>query len=148
VYQDKYALAVVKSSEEMPDVPPQLGVPVSTSFLLKSFTQVVTEDVSKIDRSTAAALFTVLLYVMGTLAAPVLIISAVGLTYLGVMGFFYQIHEIQKTYYLTVYMAAPVIFAIGVDYMLLMVSRYAEERALGRDKTEAVKVVDATPTGP
>jgi len=78
---------------------------------------------------------------MGTLAAPVLIISAVGLTYLGVMGFFYQIHEIQKTYYLTVYMAAPVIFAIGVDYMLLMVSRYAEERALGRDKTEAVKVV-------
>ncbi|MDT7873855.1 MAG: MMPL family transporter [Pyrobaculum sp.] len=141
VYQDKYALAVVKSSEEMPDVPPQLGVPVSTSFLLKSFTQVVTEDVSKIDRSTAAALFTVLLYVMGTLAAPVLIISAVGLTYLGVMGFFYQIHEIQKTYYLTVYMAAPVIFAIGVDYMLLMVSRYAEERALGRDKTEAVKVV-------
>jgi RND superfamily putative drug exporter len=141
VYQDKYALAVVKSSEEMPDVPPQLGVPVSTSFLLKSFTQVVTEDVSKIDRATAAALFTVLLYVMGTLAAPVLIISAVGLTYLGVMGFFYQIHEIQKTYYLTVYMAAPVIFAIGVDYMLLMVSRYAEERALGRDKTEAVKVV-------
>jgi RND superfamily putative drug exporter len=141
VYQDKYALAVVKSSEEMPNVPPQLGVPVSTSFLLKSFTQVVTEDVSKIDRSTAAALFTVLLYVMGTLAAPVLIISAVGLTYLGVMGFFYQIHEIQKIYYLTVYMAAPVIFAIGVDYMLLMVSRYAEERALGRDKTEAVKVV-------
>lgn len=141
VYQDKYALAVVKSSEEMPNVPPQLGVPVSTSFLLKSFTQVVTEDVSKIDRTTAAALFTVLLYVMGTLAAPVLIISAVGLTYLGVMGFFYQIHEIQKIYYLTVYMAAPVIFAIGVDYMLLMVSRYAEERALGRDKTEAVKVV-------
>jgi RND superfamily putative drug exporter len=86
VYQDKYALAVVKSSEEMPNVPPQLGVPVSTSFLLKSFTQVVTEDVSKIDRSTAAALFTVLLYVMGTLAAPVLIISAVGLTYLGSHG--------------------------------------------------------------
>jgi RND superfamily putative drug exporter len=141
VYQDKYALAVVKTSEEMPNVPPQLGVPVSTSFLLKSFSQVVTKDVSKIDRATAAALFAVLLYVMGTLAAPVLIISAVGLTYLGVLGFFYQIHEVQKIYYLTVYMAAPVIFAIGVDYMLLMISRYAEERALGRDKTEAVKVV-------
>jgi RND superfamily putative drug exporter len=71
----------------------------------------------------------------------VLIVSTVGLTYLALLGFLYQIHEVQGIYYLIVYMAAPVMFAIGVDYMLLMVSRYAEERALGRDKTEAVKVV-------
>jgi RND superfamily putative drug exporter len=141
VYQDKYALAVVETREDMPHIPHTLGVPVSTSFLLRSFTEVVMEDVSKIDRSTATALFVVLLYVMGTLLAPVLIVSTVGLTYLALLGFLYQIHEVQGIYYLIVYMAAPVIFAIGVDYMLLMVSRYAEERALGRDKTEAVKVV-------
>jgi len=141
VYQDKYALAVVKTREDMPHIPPELGVPVSTSFLLRSFTEVVTEDVSKIDRATATALFVVLLYVMGTLLTPVLIVATVGLTYLAVLGFLYQIHEVQKIYYLTVYMAAPVIFAIGVDYMLLMASRYAEERALGRDKEEAIAVV-------
>ncbi len=141
VYQNKYALAVVKTREDMPHIPPELGVPVSTSFLLRSFTEVVTEDVSKIDRTTATALFVVLLYVMGTLLTPVLIVATVGLTYLAVLGFLYQIHEVQKIYYLTVYMAAPVIFAIGVDYMLLMASRYAEERALGRDKEEAIAVV-------
>ncbi|MGC9049410.1 MMPL family transporter [Pyrobaculum sp.] len=141
IYRDRYALALIKTSGDSPEVPPQLGVPVSTSLLLKSFTRVVTEDVSKIDRSTAAALFTVLLMVMGTLLTPVIIVATVGLTYLATLGFIYQIHEIQKTYYLTVYMAAPVIFAIGVDYMLLMASRYAEERAEGRDKTEALAVV-------
>ncbi len=141
VYQDRYALAVVKTDEDTPRIPPALGVPVSTSFLLRSFTEVVMEDVSKIDRSTATALFVVLLYVMGTLLTPVLIVSTVGLTYLALLGFFYQIHEVQGIYYLIVYMAAPVIFAIGVDYMLLMASRYAEERALGRDKEEAVAVV-------
>jgi RND superfamily putative drug exporter len=141
VYQDKYALAVVETREDMPHIPHTLGVPVSTSFLLRSFTEVVTEDVSKIDRSTATALFVVLLYVMGTLLAPVLIVSTVGLTYLALLGFLYQIHEVQGIYYLIVYMAAPVIFAISVDYMLLMASRYAEERALGRDKEEAVAVV-------
>jgi len=141
VHQSKYALAVVKTGENTPDIPPELGVPISTSFLLRSFMEVVMEDVSKIDRSTGTALFLVLLYVLGTLLTPVLIVSTVGLTYLAVLGFFYQIHEMQKIYYLTVYMAAPVIFAIGVDYMLLMASRYAEERALGRDKEEAISVV-------
>nr|WP_287070202.1 MMPL family transporter [Pyrobaculum sp.] len=141
IYQEKYALAIVKTYEETPHIPLELGVPVSTSFLLKSFTQVVIEDVSKIDRATALALFLVMLAIMGTIITPVLIVSIVGVTYLAVLGFFYQIHEVQKIYYLTVYMAAPVIFAIGVDYMLLMASRYAEERALGKEKSEAVASV-------
>jgi len=141
IHQNRYALAFVKTTEDMPKIPLDLGVPVSSSFLLRSFTEVVIEDVSKIDRATATALFVVLLFVMGTLLTPVLIVSTVGLTYLSVLGLFYHIHEVQRIYYLTVYMAAPVIFAIGVDYMLLMASRYAEERAHGRDKDEAIAVV-------
>ncbi|WP_053240341.1 MMPL family transporter [Pyrobaculum islandicum] len=140
VCQGRYALAIVETNQT-PSVPRELGVPVSSALLLKSFTNVVTEDVSKIDRATAASLFVVLLYVMGTLLTPALIVSAVGLTYLAVLGFFYQIHGIQKIYYITVYMAAPVVFAIGVDYMLLMASRYAEERALGKEKDEAIASV-------
>ncbi|MFN7105314.1 MAG: MMPL family transporter, partial [Pyrobaculum sp.] len=57
------------------------------------------------------------------------------------LGFLYQIGEVQKIYYLTIYMAAPVVFAIGVDYMLLMASRYAEERGVGKRKLEAVTSV-------
>ncbi|MEM3996252.1 MAG: MMPL family transporter, partial [Pyrobaculum sp.] len=140
-YQGRYALALVKTSEELPRIPPELGTPVSTSFLMQSFRQVVTEDVSKIDRSTAISLFVVLLAVMGTVLTPVLIVATVGTTYLAVLGFLHQIAPFQKTYYLTVYMAAPVVFAIGVDYMLLMASRYAEERAGGLDKRSAVTVV-------
>nr|WP_148682514.1 MMPL family transporter [Pyrobaculum neutrophilum] len=140
VYQGRYALAIVETNQT-PSVPRGLGVPVSSALLLKSFTNVVTEDVSKIDRATAASLFVVLLYVMGTLLTPALIVSTVGLTYLAVLGFFHQIHDIQGIYYITVYMAAPVVFAIGVDYMLLMASRYAEERALGKEKDEAIVAV-------
>ncbi|MFN3804333.1 MAG: MMPL family transporter, partial [Pyrobaculum sp.] len=139
VYQQRYALAFVRGHINSTSI--HLGVPVSSSFLLQSFTQVVVEDVSKIDKATALALFAVLLYIMGTVAAPVAIISTIGLTYLSLLGFLYQISEVQKIYYLTIYMAAPVVFAIGVDYMLLMASRYAEERGAGRGKLEAVASV-------
>ncbi|MEM5827758.1 MAG: MMPL family transporter, partial [Pyrobaculum sp.] len=142
VRNNTYVLALVRS-ENTPAVPRDIGIAVSTETLLKSFTEVVTEDVSKIDKATALAMFVVLLYVMGTLLTPLLIISTVGLTYLSTLGFFYQIHSIQPIYYLVVYMSAPVIFAIGVDYMLLMASRYAEERARGLSRDEAVKSVRA-----
>ncbi|MEM1662914.1 MAG: MMPL family transporter [Pyrobaculum sp.] len=142
VRNNTYVLALVRS-ENTPAVPRDIGIAVSTEALLKSFTEVVTEDVSKIDKATALAMFVVLLYVMGTLLTPLLIISTVGLTYLSTLGFFYQIHSIQPIYYLVVYMSAPVIFAIGVDYMLLMASRYAEERARGLSRDEAVKSVRA-----
>ncbi len=137
IYEDKYALSIAPTDK----IPTELGVPISSSSLLHNFQEIVVEDVSKIDKATAAALFVVLLYIMGALTAPVVILSAVGLTYLSALGFIYVIHEFQKIYYMTVYMAAPVVFAIGVDYMLLMVSRYAEERASGRNKREAVAVV-------
>ena len=141
VYRDQYAIALVKTSGGTPAIPVDIGVPVSTSQLLKSFQEVVTQDVSLIDKTTAAALFLVLLTVLGTILTPLIIVSTVGLTYLALLGFIFHIHDVQPIYYLTVYMAAPVVFAIGVDYMLLMTGRYAEERAQGNDKLSAVSTV-------
>ncbi|WP_193322651.1 MMPL family transporter [Pyrobaculum calidifontis] len=141
VYRGKYALAFVKATEDKPVIPLALGVPVSMAYIMDSFREIVTQDVSSIDKTTATSLLVVLLAVMGTLAAPLVIVSTVGLTYLAVLGFLEQISSFQGIYYLVVYMAAPVVFAIGVDYMLLMTSRYGEERATGKSKREAIDVV-------
>lgn len=137
----RYAIALLNSTSEYPEVPASIGVPVSSSFLLRSFQRTVTEDVSTIDRATALALFAVLLAVMGALAAPLVIVGIVGLTYLAFLGLLYIASDVLKPYYLVAYTAAPVMFALGVDYSLLMVSRYAEERGRGLDRRAAVAVV-------
>jgi RND superfamily putative drug exporter len=102
---------------------------------------IVAEDVPKIDKTTAGVLFGVVLCVAGSLLAPLVIVLLASLTYFAALGLLYRLSAAMKIYYLAAYTIAPVVFAVSVDYMLLMLGRYAEERARGRGREEAVAVV-------
>ncbi len=118
---------------------------ITTEALLAELRSVTTEDISKIDRTTALALLAILVLVMGTLLAPVLVIALIGTTYMALLGLMYLTSGLLRPYYLSAYMAAPIVFGIGVDYSLLVIGRYLEERANGEPpKNAAVRAARLT----
>lgn len=136
LHGDMYAL-VIANGTGTPKLNYSWAVPVSTDVLMSQFTEIVTSEVPDIDKTTSIVMLAVLLFVFGTLIAPLVVLAEVGLSYLAVLGAIYLISPYMPPYYLSVYMAAPVIFALGVDYNLLMLGRYAEERNKGADVHEA-----------
>ncbi len=137
LHGDTYAL-VIANGTGAPRLNYSWAVPVSTDILMSQFTDIVTSEVPEIDKTTSIVMLAVLLFVFGTLVAPLAVLAEVGLSYLSVLGLIYLISPYMPPYYLSVYIAAPVIFALGVDYNLLMLGRYAEERNKGADVGEAV----------
>ncbi|WP_243671500.1 MMPL family transporter [Vulcanisaeta sp. JCM 16161] len=115
--------------------------PVSTGVILYELEKMVTSDVNIIDKTTAILVFVTMIAMLGTLIGPVISLAILGLTYASSLGLLYDWAIHFKLYYLTVYMIAPIIFGIGVDYSMLMLSRYLEERIRGLSKDEALKVV-------
>ncbi len=107
------------------------AVAVTTDALMAELRRATTEDISKIDRTTALALLAILMLVMGTLLTPMLVIALIGTTYMALLGLMYLTSSLLRPYYLSAYMAAPIVFGIGVDYSLLVIGRYLEERARG-----------------
>lgn len=138
LYGDRYALVIAEGTSA-PRLNLTWAVPVSTDILMSQFTETVTSEVPEIDKTTSLAMLAVLLFVLGSVAAPLIILAEVGLTYLAVLGLIYLTSRLLPPYYLSVYIAAPVIFALGVDYNLLILGRYAEERNKGVSKDEAIK---------
>lgn len=136
LYGDMYAL-VIANGTRTPKLNYSWAVPVSTDALMSQFTDIVTSEVPEIDKTTSIVMLAILLFVLGTLAAPLVILAEVGLSYLAVLGLIYLISPYMPPYYLSVYMAAPVVFALGVDYNLLMLGRYVEERNKGADVDKA-----------
>ncbi|MCG2863903.1 MAG: MMPL family transporter [Vulcanisaeta sp.] len=114
--------------------------PVSTDVILYELDKIVTSDVNIIDKTTSVLVFITMIMMLGTLMGPVVSLTALGLSYLASLGLLYEWAVNFKLYYLTVYMIAPIIFGIGVDYSMLMLSRYLEERARGLNKDEALRV--------
>ncbi|ADY01504.1 acriflavin resistance family protein drug exporter [Vulcanisaeta moutnovskia 768-28] len=115
--------------------------PVSTGVILYELEKMVTSDVNIIDKSTAILVFATMTTMLGTLIGPVISLTILGLTYLASLGLLHNWAIQFKLYYLTVYMIAPIIFGIGVDYSMLMLSRYLEERIKGYSKDGALSIV-------
>ena len=115
--------------------------PVNTGVILYELEKMVTSDVNIIDKTTAVLVFVTMIAMLGTLVGPVISLTILGLTYISSLGLLYNWAIHFKLYYLTVYMIAPIIFGIGVDYSMLMLSRYLEERIKGHDKGEALSIV-------
>ncbi len=116
--------------------------PVSTGVILYELEKMVTSDVNIIDKTTAVLVFATMIAMLGTLIGPpVISLAILGLTYISSLGLLYNWAIHFKLYYLTVYMIAPIIFGIGVDYSMLMLSRYLEERVKGRNRDDALRIV-------
>ncbi len=115
--------------------------PVSTDVILYELEKMVTSDVNIIDKTTAALVFITMISMLGTLIGPIISLAILGLTYLASLGLLYNWAIHFKLYYLTVYMIAPIIFGIGVDYSMLMLNRYLEERIHGLNRNDALSIV-------
>ncbi|AEA11961.1 hypothetical protein TUZN_0465 [Thermoproteus uzoniensis 768-20] len=137
LYGDLYALAIAEGTG-VPKLNYSWAVPVSTGILMSQFTEIVTSEVPDIDKTTAIVMLAILLLVFGTLIAPLVVLAEVGLSYLALLGLIYLISPYMPPYYLSVYIAAPVVFALGIDYNLLLLGRYAEERNKGAEPAKAV----------
>ncbi len=114
--------------------------PVSTGVILYELEKMVTSDVDVIDKATSILVFVTMIAMLGTLVGPITSLAILGLTYLSSLGLLYEWAIHFKLYYLTVYMIAPIIFGIGVDYSMLMLGRYLEERVRGYGRDDAWRI--------
>ena len=146
LYSDGYSLVVVNSTNDVRIYDAfsnyDYVYPFSTGIVLNQLSRMIESDVPVIDEVSSILVLTMLLFVLGTLVAPLVILLILVLTYGAVLGVIYLIGVSGLTvYYLTVYMVSPIVFGIGVDYSLLIVGRYLEERRRGSTVPQALNII-------
>jgi len=106
--------------------------------------EVAINDIEKGERFGIPAALIILLVLFGAVIAALIplflaiisIITAFGLV--AIIGQFYQM-----VFFVT-FMISMIGLAVGIDYSLIVVSRYREELARGRTKVDAIEVTGAT----
>ncbi|WP_291765122.1 MMPL family transporter [Caldivirga sp. UBA161] len=146
LYSGGYALVIVNSTNDMEInnlfTNYDYVYPFSTSIVLSQLSEIIEKDVPMIDEVSGVSVLLMLLFVLGTLVAPIIILMILILSYGAVLGVVYFLGKMGLTvYYLTVYMISPIVFGIGVDYSLLIIGRYLEERRRGFDTPQALGAI-------
>lgn len=106
----------------------------------------VENDVPTIDKVTGTAVLSMLFFVLGgtVMGGPLLVLAMLGTADAASLGSIYLLSKAGlPVYYLTVYLTSPpIILGIGIDYSLLILGRYLEERRRGGlNREEALGVV-------
>ena len=146
LYSGGYALVIVDSTNDTEVnnlfINYDYAYPFSTSIVLSQLSEIIEKDVPMIDEVSGVSVLLMLLFVLGTLVAPIIILMMLILSYGAVLGVVYFLGKMGLTvYYLTVYMISPIVFGIGVDYSLLVIGRYLEERRRGFDTLHALGAI-------
>jgi len=95
-------------------------------------------EVRRIDVVTAALVLGLLLVLLGSLAAPLVIIAATLASLTVSMGLLSVAAMYVDVYYLARVVMIPIVFGITVDYSVFYLFRVAEERSKGYEWGEAV----------
>ncbi|MFP3211197.1 MAG: MMPL family transporter [Thermocladium sp.] len=137
-----YALILVNSTIQVP-LPRNESIFVFSPSLINSqLISMVENDVPTIDKVTGTAVLSMLLFVLGTIMGPLIVLAMLGAADAASLGSIYLLSKSGlSVYYLTVYLTSPIILGIGVDYSLLIIGRYLEERRRGRGREEALMIV-------
>ncbi|WP_198002081.1 MMPL family transporter [Caldivirga maquilingensis] len=146
LYSNGYALVIVNSTNDLEInnlfTNYDYVYPFSTNIVLSQLSEIIEKDVPMIDEVSGASVLLMLLFVLGTLVAPIIILIMLILSYGAVLGVVYFLGKMGLTvYYLTVYMISPIVFGIGVDYSLLVIGRYLEERRKGFNTSQALETI-------
>ncbi len=97
-------------------------------------------DVERIDPITVLLIIIIIGIFFASLAAPLVPVSAIGLSVGVSFGLVYVIGSLFTGIHFLVLTLLPVaMFGAGSDYCIFLVSRYAEERRMGRAKKDAVE---------
>ena len=97
-------------------------------------------DVERIDPITVVLIFIIIGIFFASIAAPFVPVTAIGLSVGVSFGLVYIIGSFFTSIHFLVLTLLPVaMFGAGSDYCIFLVSRYAEERRMGRGKKDAVE---------
>ncbi len=97
-------------------------------------------DIERIDPVTIVLIILIIGLFFGSLTAPLLPISAIGLSVGVAFGLVYLVGSYVTSVHFLVLTLMPIaMLGAGTDYCIFLISRFAEERKLGRDKKEAVE---------
>ncbi|PKR77079.1 MMPL family transporter [Halalkalibacillus sediminis] len=98
------------------------------------------EGLERTEIITVVLIFGLLLAVFRSIVTPLVPLVAVGLTYLmsqSVVAFFIDWFGFPVSNYTQIFLVA-VLFGIGTDYCILLLSRYKEELTLGKSVNDAI----------
>ncbi|MEE9198177.1 MAG: MMPL family transporter, partial [Dehalococcoidia bacterium] len=115
-----------------------------TASVNKEFQDLSAEDLRKGETFAIPVALVILILVFGALAAaivPMLLAIVAIAVALGASALIGQVFEFS---FFVVNMITMIGLAVGIDYSLLIVSRYREERGRGLDKLEAIAAAGAT----
>lgn len=102
-------------------------------------TQTVT-DIERIDPITITLILVIVGVFFASLVAPLIPIAAIGLSIGIAFGLVYLVGSyVTSVHYLVLTLLPVSMLGAGSDYCIFLVSRYAEERRLGRGKKDAVE---------
>src|SRR2546425_581722 len=97
-------------------------------------------DVERIDPITVVLIIIIVGIFFASLAAPLIPVSAIGISVGIAFGLVYIIGSLFTSIHFLILTLLPVaMFGAGSDYCIFLVSRYAEERRMGRGKKDAVE---------
>jgi RND superfamily putative drug exporter len=97
-------------------------------------------DVERIDPITVVLIIVIVGIFFASLAAPLIPVSAIGISVGIAFGLVYVIGTWFTSVHFLILTLLPVaMFGAGSDYCIFLVSRYAEERRMGRGKKDAVE---------
>jgi RND superfamily putative drug exporter len=97
-------------------------------------------DVERIDPITVILIIVIVGIFFASLVAPLIPVSAIGISVGIAFGLVYVIGTLFTSVHFLILTLLPVaMFGAGSDYCIFLVSRYAEERRMGRGKKDAVE---------
>lgn len=100
----------------------------------------VNSDVGKIDFVTVGLVIVFVLIFFRSVVTPWVPLMTVGMAYLTSIAFVYLMGKyILEIHYSVLTVLLTVMLGAGTDYCIFIMSRYREERVLGRSKEEAVR---------
>ena len=97
-------------------------------------------DVERIDPITVVLIMVIVGLFFASIAAPLIPVSAIGISVGIAFGLVYVIGTTFTSVHFLILTLLPVaMFGAGSDYCIFLVSRYAEERRMGRGKKDSVE---------
>jgi RND superfamily putative drug exporter len=132
------AKLLLKAVEGVPAPPGVKAHLMGRPVLMLELSELNASEVKRVERFSLVLSFIVLVLVFGSLAAACLPV-AMGLAAITLtLGVLVALGGLVPVSALTRLVTSVIAIAVGIDYALFVVSRYREERASGRDVTDAL----------
>ena len=106
--------------------------------------EIAESDLAKGEAFAVPVAMLILVLVLGVLLAAILPVILAVVSILLALGLTALLGQAMEVSFFVVNMITMMGLAVGIDYSLFIVARYREERALGREKIDAIGIAGAT----